>query len=242
MALPHAVDRIEAIGANAVVIGSDGTDLYFDIVVLSNSSSAPSLGGRMAIRGTSQGETRTHGFFYKAEALGAGQGVLGLPVRGEKELGWSQRVGNSASVAFVRVDSAKRMFGYLGQLSARDGGAEDHCVASCVDWYGNARPIFYRGRVFALLGYEVVEGTLSESEVAESQRTHLMPSARGAMVSLKHVQVPQVQILSVAEIEDGVPIEFQDRPRKSSGCIEAPQVLRACLVVVAWVALVSDRF
>jgi hypothetical protein len=35
--------------------------------------------------------------------------------------------------------------------------ADDECRASCVDWYGNARPLFLRGHVFALLGYELVE-------------------------------------------------------------------------------------
>ena len=32
--------------------------------------------------------------------------------------------------------------------------------ASCVDWYGNARPIFLGDRVLALMGYEIVEGRL----------------------------------------------------------------------------------
>ena len=38
--------------------------------------------------------------------------------------------------------------------------ADDGCKASCVDWYGNARPIFLGDRVLALMGYEIVEGRL----------------------------------------------------------------------------------
>jgi hypothetical protein len=43
----------------------------------------------------------------------------------------------------------------------------DDCRASCVDWYGNARPIFLGDRVFALMGYELVEGRLARSFVGE---------------------------------------------------------------------------
>jgi hypothetical protein len=39
-----------------------------------------------------------------------------------------------------------------------------------VDWYGNARPIFYRGRILALLGYELVEGALSNNALRERSR------------------------------------------------------------------------
>ena len=54
---------------------------------------------------------------------------------------------------------------------------------SCVDWYGNARPIFLGGRVFALLGYELVEGRLSGSgpreQIEERRRVSFAPTAQG---------------------------------------------------------------
>ncbi|MDJ0278667.1 hypothetical protein QLH51_17885 [Sphingomonas sp. 2R-10] len=49
--------------------------------------------------------------------------------------------------------------------------------ASCVDWYGNARPIFLRGRIFALMGYELVEGRLQAGRIAEVARTDFAPPA-----------------------------------------------------------------
>ena len=49
---------------------------------------------------------------------------------------------------------------------------QDRCVASCADWYGNARPIFLRGRIFALLGYELVEGRLSGDSLSLAGRTN----------------------------------------------------------------------
>jgi hypothetical protein len=53
----------------------------------------------------------------------------------------------------------------------------DGCKASCVDWYGNARPIFLRGRVLALLGYELVEGAVDGAGMWELRRASFAPEA-----------------------------------------------------------------
>ena len=53
----------------------------------------------------------------------------------------------------------------------------DQCRASCVDWYGNARPIFVGDRVFALLGYELVEGRIVEGRMTERRRLNFAPTA-----------------------------------------------------------------
>lgn len=172
--LPHAVDRIEAMDDDAVAIGSDGADLHFSTVVL---QATPRIAGRLVRKGATQGETRTHGFFYKR--TGHEQGVLGLPLRGAPEPGWSQLVDAGASVLYVRRNGHE--FASHGELFARDGGAPDNCQASCVDWYGNSRPLFYNGRVLALLGYELVEGRSISGSFVESNRVHLMPTARGTM-------------------------------------------------------------
>ncbi len=57
----------------------------------------------------------------------------------------------------------------------RAAGVDDGCKASCTDWYGNARPIFYSGRVFALLGYEMVEGTIDGGSIHEARRVSFAP-------------------------------------------------------------------
>jgi hypothetical protein len=109
--------------------------------------------------GVAQGETRTHGFFYRAQ--GDDQGLLGLPVLG----GGSRRRGvyagaqGAAAVLFLR--NRDLSFTALGQLRAGEGTVrDDGCKASCVDWYGNARPIFLGDRVLALMGYDIVEGRI----------------------------------------------------------------------------------
>ena len=64
----------------------------------------------------------------------------------------------------------------IGELDSQPGRAvNDKCRASCVDWYGNARPLFLRGRVFALLGYEIVEGRFDASRIRELRRVNYAP-------------------------------------------------------------------
>ncbi len=64
----------------------------------------------------------------------------------------------------------------IGELVAQfDKAVDDLCRASCTDWYGNARPLFLRGRVFALLGYELVEGRLDQGRMSELRRINYAP-------------------------------------------------------------------
>lgn len=141
--LGHGVDRIEPMGKDAIVVGGDENDLHFSPIALGSAASGPARGTPYVRRGAAQGELRSHGFFYRAD--GDAKGVLGLPVRGGGSAGYRHLVDGSASIAFVRNDGlALRDVGELGaHLSG--GKGEDGCRASCVDWYGNARPIF-RGR------------------------------------------------------------------------------------------------
>jgi hypothetical protein len=44
-----------------------------------------------------------------------------------------------------------------------------------VDWYGNSRPVFLGKRVFALMGYEIVEGQVAGDRLAEVRRVSFAP-------------------------------------------------------------------
>ena len=55
---------------------------------------------------------------------------------------------------------------------------DDARVASRVDWYGNARPIFIGDRMFALMGYELVEGRQARGDIAEVGRVNFQPPPR----------------------------------------------------------------
>lgn len=167
VALPHGVDRIEALGTGAVAIGSDGSDLHFSSVRL---GTQPALAGRYTLANAAQGESRSHGFFYKPGNRVSG--VVGLPVEGRR-VGADQRLwGAPAAMVYLYNDNLR--LSPLGALPAHDNvGRNDQCRASCVDWYGNARPIFLDGRMFALMGYEIVEGQLRRGPGGVQQVTEL---------------------------------------------------------------------
>lgn len=166
VALPHGVDRIEVMGPAAVVVGANGQNLHFSAIRLGED---PGVAGSYIQQDAAQGETRSHGFFYKP--LSEAEGLLGLPIRRGGSPGYHHLSRGSAEILYLRVSDSQ--FARLGALSSRAGDAvEDNCVASCVDWYGNARPIFLRGRIFALLGYELVEGRLAEENLVEVARTN----------------------------------------------------------------------
>ncbi|MGH7674631.1 MAG: beta-propeller domain-containing protein [Gemmatimonadales bacterium] len=169
--LQHGADRIEVMGADAVVVGANEGDLHFSGIRLTGS---PEVRQRYALRDASQGELRSHGFFYRVD--GPSAGVLGLPVRGPGRPGYEHLFRESASVVFLRNDGW--WFEALGDLEARaEGATGDGCKASCVDWYGNSRPIFIGPRVFALLGYELVEGRIERGRMREVSRTSFAPGA-----------------------------------------------------------------
>ena len=170
--LPHGVDRIEPMGSDAVIVGTDGKGLHFSSVRLGQS---PEIASRYVREEASQGELRSHGFFYKPD--GDHSGTLGLPVSVPGRPGYEHLFRNSAAILFLRNDALQ--FREVGELGSQPESAiDDQCRASCVDWYGNARPLFLRGRVFALLGYELVEGTVDGGRMQELRRINYAPGDR----------------------------------------------------------------
>lgn len=167
--LPHGIDRIEQIGTDAVVVGTDGKDLYFTAIRLRRQ---PEIASSYRRAEASQGELRSHGFFYKPD--GENTGTIGLPISVPGRPGYKHLFESSAAILFLRNEALQ--FRPIGELEAQaDKAVDDRCRASCVDWYGNARPLFLRGRVFALLGYELVEGKLDDGRLQELRRINYAP-------------------------------------------------------------------
>jgi hypothetical protein len=169
ISLVHGVDRIEQLGNDAVVVGTSGRDLHFTSIRLDE---APSIAGTYTRKDASQGELRSHGFFYKPD--GPQSGTLGLPISVAGRPGYKHLFESSAAILFLRNDGLH--FAEVGELAARsERTTDDACRASCVDWYGNARPLFIRGRLLALLGYEIVEGAVSNGRMRELHRVNYAP-------------------------------------------------------------------
>jgi hypothetical protein len=169
--LTHRVERIEAMGAHAVVVGGDDNDdgLFMSAIRLGN---RPTVADTLVLKDASQAEYRSHAFVYRQDTRD--DGIFGLPVdiAGDDYDRWDR----PARLVFIQNHGlAFSMVGTLNPSPAKP--IDDRCRASCVDWYGNARPIFIDGRVFALSGYELVEGRFTNGRMKSVGRLDFIPSA-----------------------------------------------------------------
>jgi len=176
--LGSRVDRIEAMGSDAVVIGS-GENGSLGFTTLDLRAAEARQGDVYAMPAAREGESRSQAFFYNPDPAtpDGASGVLGLPIARPIDGRYYGIARGAAAMMFLR--RRQRQFSPAGTLDAQVAGlVPDGCVASCVDWYGNARPIFLRGRTFALLGYELVEGRLGETgNIRETGRLNFAPRA-----------------------------------------------------------------
>lgn len=71
--LPRAVDRIETLGVDALVVGEGEDDLAFSVIELTE---APRAGAPFIHANAAQGESRSHGFFFRPDP-GSAEGRTG---------------------------------------------------------------------------------------------------------------------------------------------------------------------
>jgi hypothetical protein len=153
------VDRIEALGRDAVVVGAYGQDLHFSSIALGD---APAVAAGYRRPGATRGEEHPRLADPRAGSSGVRAPVPELDVS--------------------RLPPQRRAAALgLGELVSHPAqAADDGCRASCVDWYGNARPLFLADRILALLGYEIVEGRLWNGRIEELRRVSFAPAAARA--------------------------------------------------------------
>ena len=169
--LPHSAIRIERAGRDAIVTGYRGSDgLSLSYVALAG---APRIAATSLLPGRFESEARSHAFGVWMRPDGSG--VMGLPTtrRDSRSVrGWSDS--ESSELSFLAIGADKRM-SHAGELGLRRRQASPgyRCEVSCVDWYGNSRPIFTGGRIFALMGTELVEGSLENGRIGELGRVDL---------------------------------------------------------------------
>jgi hypothetical protein len=174
IALGHGAARIEALGRDAIVVGAAADEsLGFTAISLAPGA-RPRRGDVFTLPAASEGETRSHAFFFRPTTPDGASGLIGLPIARPAEPAMQRFLGSAAAMLFLRLDD--RRFAPAGELAAQTRGVvDDDCQASCTDWYGNARPIFLGDRVFALLGYELVEGQMAGRTIREIGRVNFAP-------------------------------------------------------------------
>ena len=167
---PHNVLRVERVADNAVITGY-GHDEGLSVSLL-DLSATPRIATTTVLPGRYETEGRSHAFNARPEP--DGDALMGIPTaRAVKESGrWWFR-SRTSDLSFIQLDSgALRSAGELTQ-NRRGAHRSYSCEVSCVDWYGNSRPIFTDGRIFALMGTEIVEGVMQSGQVRSLRRADL---------------------------------------------------------------------
>lgn len=163
----HGILRVERVGGDMVVTGyRDRSGLDFTMIELDG---APRLGATLHLEGRYESEGRSHAFNARSEADGGA--LMGIPTvpRSNDAQRWWFRSGAS-DLSFVSLGADGRLSAAGDLLRGENTGAGYECEVSCVDWYGNSRPIFTGGRIFALTGTELIEGALEDRRVRELRR------------------------------------------------------------------------
>jgi len=148
--LPHEVIRAERLGDDIVLTGHHkNKGLYLSLLKLDE---APRRADTLFIDGRYESEGRSHAF--NGVTYSDGSGLMGLPTS-------------------LRVKDSRRNYWRSKPIlgHGKDAVHPDYeCEVSCVDWYGNTRPVFLNGRIFALIGTELIEAQHSGSRMQELKR------------------------------------------------------------------------
>lgn len=178
VALGHSLIRLEKIGERVVIAngyaGEEG--LRVSYVGLDAGAAGSTVRSSAFLPRRYESEGRSHAF--NATYTLAGDGMLGVPTvtRVEQSNGywWYSDVSDLSFLGF----SAAGLLADAGQITATPEDkvqtAEGYdCEVSCIDWYGNARPIFLGGKVYGLMATELVEAEVVAGKVSERRRVDL---------------------------------------------------------------------
>ncbi len=176
--VPHSVLRAERAGDDIVLTGyRDGTGLRVSLVDLDR---RPRVASTAHLPKRYESEGRSHAFNSLMESDGSG--IMGLPTvyYDNNRPVWRSE---ASDLSYFSADVRGRLTP-IGELSGENVARDPNyrCEVSCIDWYGNSRPIFTDGRVFALSGTELVEGRVANGRIEEIRRLDMTrpPSRRGA--------------------------------------------------------------
>jgi len=170
--LEHDIISIQLVGPDLVALGyQHGTGLHASLVDL---GAARILD---AIPISSHYDTSFYCCTSNAVRMDDGSAFLGLTTSSDAAIaeGWHQEEDDS-NVSVLSVSSGRLHFD--GDLtldrSRSDNLSNCHIRRDyCISWYGNAQPIFVAGRLFALIGHDLIEGEIVDHRLREVHRLHL---------------------------------------------------------------------
>lgn len=180
----HSIIRAEQAGDDIVVTGyRDKLGLYVTLIDLDG---RPRIASSIRLDQRFESEGRSHAFNSLIDEDGSG--MMGLPtISGENRSSRAAWRSSSSDISFLTVDAdgdlhpvgeLEHRFRYARSDTDEDGIPGYKCEVSCIDWYGNSRPIFTEGRVFGLTGTELIEGRIVGRTIHEVQRINIARPGR----------------------------------------------------------------
>jgi hypothetical protein len=162
VSLPLAdVGLFEEMGQDAITFGYLPHDTQIGVVALGDEAHVLAQ-----LRSPQAGtpDSRTIGGAY--HPLGAGRGFFAQPLAEITE--------PTASLQFYGFDQGR--LSHVGELLSSPK-REDGCEVSCdpFDWFGDSRAIFIGDRIYAFIGYELVEARLEQGRIRETRRIDFTP-------------------------------------------------------------------
>ena len=83
----------------------------------------------------------------------------------------------SSDLSFLTKSPAGQLADAGALIAVPADDVETHpdydCEVSCIDWYGNSRPVFLAGRIFGLMGTSLVEARIDAGQIKEIARIDL---------------------------------------------------------------------
>jgi Beta propeller domain len=170
----HSIARLERLGDDAVLNGYlKGDGLNVSVMKL---GTEPKVTSTAFLPNRFESESRSHAFNGITGLDGSG--IMGIPTTRREENSdryawWSGK----SDLSFLTLDPLGQL-AFAGELEGKsEKDVQEHesykCEVSCIDWYGNARPIFTHGRIFGLMGTTLVEARINKGRISEVMRVDL---------------------------------------------------------------------
>ena len=166
--LGHGVSRLELVGNDVVINGyRDDKGLVVSFLKMDG---RPKISDQIFLGSRYETENRSHAF--NSITNDNGGSIMGVPTSfREADAGRRWWWSNRSDLSFITVSPD----GKLADAGALIGKKEDEsevsdgyvCEVSCIDWYGNARPIFTDNRIFGLMDTSLIEAEISGGRIAE---------------------------------------------------------------------------
>lgn len=170
--LDQHVSRIDHVGNRAVIVGQKAEDAM-KVRVIDPARGESWLVSETTVLGRTEAEGRSHAFSAREDQDGSALFALPTYEAPIPESAWYGEA-SRASISWFALSAQQALspagITDIARLKPARGYA---CEVSCIDWYGETRPIFMGNRIFGLLGTELVEGLFEKGQVVSRGRLDL---------------------------------------------------------------------